>query len=121
MNPPVFPILNVSIAVKALLGNNPLRVYPFGEAPESVAKPYATYSVFNGIPENYLNTKSDMDNLGTQIDIWAETAASCSECFNAIRSALETEGHLTSFSGSERDDQTRLYHARMDFDFFKNR
>lgn len=121
MNPPVFPILNLSIAVKELLGTDPLRVYPFSDAPEGVAKPYATYSVFNGLPENYLGSQSDIDNLGTQIDIWAETAASCTECFDAIRSALETEGYLTSFAGSERDEETRLYHARMDFDFFKNR
>lgn len=121
MIPPVFDILKASTAVKALVGNNPVRVFPFGSAPQNVTRPYATYSVFNGQPENYLDQVPDIDNMGTQIDVWADSVSSCEAVSVAIRNALEPSAHMTSFSGNDRDPETRLFHCRMDFDFFEGR
>jgi hypothetical protein len=100
---------------------NVLRVYPWGEAPENVARPYATYGVYNGVPENYLGQVPDVDNLGTQIDVWADTAASGNACAIAIRDSLEPHAHMTSFAANERDGETKLYRCRMSFDFYKER
>ncbi len=121
MIPPVFTILNASNPVKALLGNKPLRVFPFGSAPPNVARPYATYSTVNGLPENYLGQVPDIDNIGTQVDIWADTVASCNSVAETVRDALEPHAHMTSFAGSERDFETNLFRCRMDFDFFEGR
>lgn len=121
MTPSVFPLLKLSSVVTALLGDPILRVFPWGGAPEDVLRPYATYSVYNGVPENYMGQTPDIDNLGTQIDVWAETSSSCQDCAIVIRDALEPHAHLLSFSGNERDEETGLYRFRMDFDFFKGR
>lgn len=121
MNHKLFPILNASTTVKNLLGSNPLRVYPFGRAPQNTAKPYAVYSVYNANPENYLGQVPDIDNKGTQIDIYAETAQSAESCFVAIRNALEPSAHMTSFSTIGVEENTNLYNVRMEFDFWEER
>jgi hypothetical protein len=118
---PLFPLLAANTAVTSLLGLNPVRLYPFGQAPENSPRPYATYGVYNGIPENYVTNTPDIDNAGTQIDVWAKDAASCMAVFNAIRDCLEPHAHMTSFRYAERDYDTQLYHAVLEFDFWVNR
>lgn len=117
----IFTILNASTPVKAILGSNPLRVFPWGEAPERVTKPYATYGVYNGNPQNTMDTPAEIDIDGTQIDIWAETASSCLNAANAIRAALETYAHCVSTQNDNKDPETKLYHSRLEFDFFTER
>lgn len=121
MNPDIFPILNANTAVKALLGSNPLRFYPYARAPQNVVKPYAVYNVYNGNPENYLDRVPDIDNKGTQIDIYATTSESVENVFTALRDALEPQGHMTSFSTPALDADTNLYTGRMEFDFWDGR
>lgn len=124
MNEPVSPLFNIlkqSTPVKLLLGSNPLRVYPWGEAPDKPRKPYAVYGTYNGIPENYLGNLPDIDNNGVQIDIYAETSESCMNCFKAIRNALELTNHMTSYSTPARDSVTENYNARLEFDLWEAR
>lgn len=121
MNPDLFPILNANVAVKALLGSSPLRVYPWGRAPNNVVKPYAVYGVYNGNPENYLDRVPDIDNKGTQIDIYGVKGEDVENCFIAIRDALEPFAHMTSFSTPDRNTETNLYEGRMEFDFWDYR
>ncbi|WP_460640109.1 DUF3168 domain-containing protein [Larkinella harenae] len=121
MIPKLFPVLLASPPVTALLGLNPLRVFPWGEAPQNVAYPYATYGVFNGVPENYMDQVPDLDRLGTQVDVWAKTSESCQQSAVAIRNALEPIGHMTSISNMERDPQTKSYRLRLEFDFYTTR
>lgn len=121
MNPQLFSILNADAQVRALLGPTPLRVYPWGRAPQNVAKPYAVYSVYNANPENYLDRVPDIDNKGTQINIYAENAADLESCFIAIRDALEPYAHMTNFSTPDLDSNTDLFPCRMEFDFWDER
>ena len=121
MIPPVFAILNASSVVKNLLGASPLRVFPWGAAPQTTAKPYATYTVYNGLPENSLSDTPDMDALSTQIDVWAESVDSCLAVAEAVRNVIEPYAHLTSFSSISPDEDTELFRQRMDFDFFTER
>lgn len=121
MNPDLFVILNASVPVRLLLGSNPLRVYPWGRAPEKPQKPYAVYAVYNALPENYLDRVPDIDNKGTQINIYANTADSLENTYLAIRNVLEPHAHMTSFSTPALDDDTNLYSCVMEFDFWDNR
>lgn len=121
MNPDLFPILNDNTTVKSLLGTSPLRVFPYGRAPEKVPKPYAVYSVISGRPENYLDTTPDFDSKLTQISIYAETDSSLSLCYSAVRDALEPHAHMTSFSTPDIDADTNLSSCRMEFEFWDER
>lgn len=121
MNPDLFPLLNASNAVKALLGSTPLRVFPWSRAPQNVKKPYAVYAVYNGNPENYLDRAPDIDNKGTQLNIYADSAKSLEDCFIAVRDVLEQHAHMTSFSTPALDADTDLYSCTMEFDFWDER
>lgn len=117
-----FDILNSNIPVKALMGANPLRVYPYGtKLGLSPRKPYAVYGVFNAVPYNYLGDRTDMDLNGIQVDIYAETSEKVVQCFNAIRNAVESHAYVTSFSTAETDIEDGLFHIRMEIDFHDER
>lgn len=122
MNPQLFPLLNADSNVRLLMYSTPeLRVYPWGRAPINVKKPYAVYTVFNGNPENYLDSAPDIDNKGTQINVYADNADSLEKCYNAIRNVLEKYGHMTNFSTPALDADTDLYSATLEFDFWDER
>lgn len=121
MNPELFPILYNNTLVRTLLGTSPLRVYPWNRAPQNPVKPYVTYGVYNANPENYLDRVPDIDNMGVQVNIYANTADSCEECYIAIRDALEPSAHMLSFSTPDLDSETNLYIGRMEFDFWEER
>lgn len=121
MIPPVFDALNASAAVKLLLGSKPLRVFPWGDAPPKVTKPYVTFYVPNGTPQNYLDNPADIDQLGTDVDIWALTGKSCEECAEAIRNVLQDYGHITRTHSLLREPETGLYNMKLEIDFWKPR
>lgn len=121
MFPPIFNTLFASTAVKALLGSAPLRVYVAGEAPQGVAKPYATFQTVSGVPENYLGTRSDMDAYLMQIDIWASTLDSSRDCADAVRTALEAVAYVTAMRETPRDGPTKSFHFSLDVDFLTAR
>ena len=121
MIPPIFTLLSASSSVKALLGTSPLRVFPWGEAPQTTLKPYATYIVYSGQPENTQGETPEMDSLSTQVDVWAESVSSCVSVAEAVRDALEPYAHMTNFSSASPDEETGLFRQRMDFDFFEAR
>lgn len=121
MIPDIFQAVSGNSGLTSLIGSAPVRFFPFGEAPEKTVYPYATYSVVNGLPQNTMDGPPQIDDLGTQIDVWAETADSCLDVAEALRDALEPLGHMTSIGNMERDPDTKSYRIRMDFDFFTER
>lgn len=118
MIPQVFTILKANAVVVALLGSDPLRVFPWDEAPQESADPYCTYTIVNGDPQNTFEKAPVVDLISTQVDVWAPTGASCEEVAVAVRNALEAHGHMTSFSQMQKEANTSLYRLRMDFDLF---
>lgn len=121
MIPKIFPILAAAPAVTNHFGTNPTRIFPYGQATQATAKPYATYGVFNGNPENMMDKIPEIDNMGTQIDVWAITAESCKDAATAIRNTLEPLNHMTSFQSAEKDVETQLYRCRLEFDVWQGR
>jgi Protein of unknown function (DUF3168). len=119
--PPVFKYAAASPAVTALLGSNPTRVYMFGMAPQNVAYPYAVWQMVGGAPENYLTNTPNIDAFTTQIDVYATTANAARACAMALRDAFEPYGHVTSWRGESRDDETQSYRCSFDVDWWVNR
>ncbi len=121
MNPGIFETLKNTPAVTALIGVKPVRFYPYGIAVDKVVRPYATYGVVNGTPENTLDGSPLIDNQSTQVDIWAVSVAECEAVFVAIRDALEPLGHMTNFTSAARDPETQLFRSTLEFDFWVDR
>lgn len=115
-----YPLLAADAGVLAAFGNPP-RCYPFGEAPQGGAAPYAVWQLIAGTPENYLAERPDMDSLRYQFDTYALTAAQARSAANAIAYAMELAGHQVSHNPDERDAETRLYRVGFDFEFWASR
>lgn len=107
MFPPVFANLKDDSAVKAIFGDDP-RVFPHGIADQKTPTPYAVWQVVTGSPENYLGNLPDMDKFITQIDVYAQSAASASAGAKAIRDALEPVAHVDGWGGQFKEQPTGL-------------
>lgn len=117
MFPPLFKAAAASAEVKALFGADPVRVYPFGEAEEGTALPYAAWQVISGSPENYLSGKPDVDGFRTQVDVYGATAASTRAAAMALRDALEGVAYLVAYNGENRDRDTKNYRVSFDLEW----
>ncbi|WKT59107.1 DUF3168 domain-containing protein [Microbulbifer thermotolerans] len=115
--PPVFPLAVASADVTSLLGASPTRLYPFGEAPQGVKKPYAVWQIIGGIPENYIDRAPDADNYSVQVDVYADRSADAQNVALALRDAYEPHAHITSWNGDGRDPDTNNYRISFDLDF----
>lgn len=121
IGPPLFATLNASAAVKAIFGSAPLRVYPFGEAPQGVTLPYAVQQNVTGLPENYLGQVPDIDSWTKQIDIYAATPTVALNGAQAMRDALEPVAYITRWGEEGRDPDTNHYRISFDVDFLTSR
>lgn len=121
MIPPIFTVCSVSTAVTALLGSNPLRVYPHGSAPQGVATPYVTWHVVGGAPENTLSCAADMDLVAMQVDVWGATATSTMDAAKAVRAAIESSAYIVSWRGTSKDPETKHYRVSFDIDWHVSR
>lgn len=109
MYPPIFQTAAASGAVTALLGVSPVRFYPFGSAPATVAKPYAVWRTVYGGPENLLDEAPNVDSFGIQVDVYALTGASARAVSAALRAAIETVAYVVAFNGESQDPDTKNY------------
>jgi len=123
---PIFEAVNVS-AVQSLLKapGGELRFYLFGRAPQNVVKPYAVWRTVFGSPENYLGDRPDVDFFGLQIDVYAAPTAlgatQSRDIAMAIRDAIETKSHITSWRGESVDPETGSYVYSFDSEWFVKR
>ncbi|MBD1602248.1 DUF3168 domain-containing protein [Pseudomonas typographi] len=111
---PIFKVCAASPAVTALLGESPTRLYPFGEAPEKVTKPYAVWQVISGSPLNFVNGIPDTDRYGLQVDIYGDTGASVEAVATAIRTAIAKRAYVTAFNVEGKDPDTHSYRKSFD-------
>ena len=121
MDTPFFQVCKADLTVQSLLGGALPRIYPFGEAPQNVVKPYVVYQWVGGLPLNTLNCRPDADSADLQVDVYAATAASSTEVAKAIRYAVETQSYITSYRGTDREDATKLYRTSFDLTWLVDR
>lgn len=117
MFPPLFKAAAASAAVKALFGADPVRVYPFGEAEEGAALPYAAWQVISGSPENFLSGVPDVDGFRTQVDVYAKTGSEAVQAAMALRDALEQVAYVVAYHSQNRDPDTQNYRVGFDVEW----
>lgn len=120
MTPKIWGMIKNNAGVIAALGNPP-RAYSFGNAPQTVQKPYATWQLVNGLPENYLGNLPDVDDFTVQIDVWAGDGDTAEACAKALRDALEPHGYVDAWRGETRDKETGDYGYSFDVSFLTYR
>lgn len=121
MYPPIYSICSDSAAVKAVLGD-PIRLYPFGDAPQGVALPYAVWQGYGGAPENTLTLPKD-DSFITQVDVYGdpEDPREAFAVAKALRDALEPHAHVIGYRGDQTDPVTGNRRVSFDVQFFTAR
>ncbi|HGY5075126.1 MAG: DUF3168 domain-containing protein [Hafnia sp.] len=119
---PIFPVCASSPEVTALLGSNPVRIYPFGIQDDNVVYPYAVWqNLLGGSPENYLNQRPDADKFSLQIDVYADTADEAMLSAQAIIYAIELKANIVRYGPQDRDESTLKYRYSFDVDWIVNR
>lgn len=118
MLPPVYTALKEDTSVSAIVGN---RIYRHGNAPQDVTRPYVTWFLVTGTPENTLCDRPDVDRMTLQIDCWHQTDAGIELLADSVRDALEPFGHVTGIVINERDQETKLYRIGIQMDWWLNR
>jgi len=124
MWPPIQNAVQSSAAARAVLGTKPIRFYEFGSVPEvsgAAVKPYATWQVINGSPENYLNRLPDMDGMTLQVDVFGTDRNETTRAAVAIRDAIEAHAHITFWRSMGQDKQTKLFRFTFTIDWFNPR
>lgn len=121
MYAPVFATCSASPAVKALIGSAPVRLYPFGMAPQAVTLPYVVWQTITGRPENYINQVPDCDKFSIQVDAYGITESSVRSVAKALRDAIEPVAHITSWRGESTDPDTLHKRFSFDVDWFVKR
>ncbi|WP_455913794.1 tail completion protein gp17 [Pseudomonas syringae] len=119
--PPIFQVATADPAVRALIGESPVRFFLFGMAPEKPAGTYCVWQVINGSPDNYLAGRPDVEAYGLQVDVYATTAAGARAAGQAIEYAIELAARVTSYNGETRDTETMLYRYSFDVDWIVQR
>lgn len=117
MYPPLFEIASNDAGVIAVLGSNPVRVFPFGQAPQNVLDPYCVWQLITGSPYNTLSCVPGMDIFSVQVDVYGSTASQVRQAAESLRDAFEPVAHITSFRGESRDAETKRYRYSFDVDF----
>ena len=119
--PPIFQVAAADLAVKALLGINPVRLYLFGLAPPKPAGTYCVWQVISGSPENFLAGRPDAEAYSLQLDIYAASADEARAAGHAIEYAVELSATITGYNGESRDTETGLYRYSFDVDWIVQR
>lgn len=118
MQPPIFQTCAASSAVTALLGTAPTKLYPFGDAPQSVKPPYAVWQIITGAPDNYISGPPDMDRFTVQVDVYAATGSDAVDVAAALRDAIEPHAHIVRWGGYDTDPDTKRPHIGFDAEWF---
>jgi len=121
VTPSLFVFVSSSSAVRAKFGSAPVRVFPFGSAPDKVKLPYAVWQTIGGVPENYISNAPDVDTFVVQLDVYAQTATQAREAAEALRDALEPHGYVILWRGESRDPETNNFRYSFDFNFLTER
>lgn len=121
MDTPFFQVCKADATVRSLLGGALPRIYPFGQAPQEVAKPYVVYQWIGGSPFNMINCRPDADRASLQVDVYGLTTQSTTTVAKAIRNAIELDSYITGYRGDMRDEETKLYRTSFDVDWLVNR
>ena len=108
MLPPVLETIALNVTVLGVFGYNPLRVFPFGQAPEGTIMPYATWSIIDGTPENCLGGDPDIDQYEIGFQVYAKEGATCRTAAGVLIKALEKNFVTSGFGPEYVDAETKL-------------
>ena len=128
MYPSIFPIVNASSSVRALLSSpsTGLRFWQFGmNKDQPVVYPYAVWRRVFGQPLNYINEVPDTDSLSLQVDVYESPTNKnggdkVRQIIVALRDAIEQPqvANITNWLPEDIDPDTKAFHMGFTVDWF---
>lgn len=106
--PPVLEAIALNVSVLGVFGYNPLRVFPFGEAPAGTITPYATWRIIDGEPENCLSGSPDIDQYEITFSVYAKEGATCRTAAGVLITAIQNKFTVSSLGPEFIDTETKL-------------
>lgn len=122
--PNPFAILSADPAVTDLIGSNPVRCFPHGQAPQGVAYPYVTYTAASIVPINSLDTGGALaDTNLVQVSLWCRPTPypGVTDLYRAVRQCLEADYDIESVRDMGIDNETGSYRIDLDVRMFAHR
>ena len=114
----VYQVLRSNAAVVSAVAT---RIYRHGSAPQDVVKPYITWSMVIGMPQDILNAAPCHDKDTIQIDCWSETDTGIETLAYAVRAALDSQLISNRIIIDNRETDTKLYRMAIEADFIASR
>lgn len=121
MYPKIFEMVKNDPGVIQQLGQNPVRFFPFGSAPQDTNATYAVWQTISGNPGNILKGRPKIDEWSVQIDVYGKTVDNVRKAAYAIIYAIEEQTYITSIRGEERDAESKFYRYSFDVQIFQSR
>ena len=118
MTSPVYSLLTGDPVVTSIVAD---RVYRSGRAPQSVARPYVSWSTVGGHTENYLSGPPGIEQALVQIDCWALSESQCAELARAVVAALQDHGYQSGVAEDDYEPDTKLFRMMLQFYFWNTR
>lgn len=118
MFPPVYQTLRASAAVVAIVGD---RIGAHGEVPQDTARPYITWFVVAGQPQDQISGAPCADFDAIQIDCWHQTDAGIRALATSVRDAIDAVGVSNRVRVNLREPDTKLYRVGIEADFITQR
>lgn len=114
----VYQVLRSNATVVSTVGT---RIYRHGAAPQDVTKPYITWFMVSGTPQDVINAAPCHDKDTIQIDCWSETDAGVETLAYAVRAALDSRLISNRIIIDNRETDTKLYRMTLEADFIASR
>ena len=118
MLPNVYQTLRLNSTIVSTVDK---RIYRHGSAPQNVAKPYITWFLVSGTPENNISASPCSDRDSVQIDCWSESDEQVETLAYAVRSALDSQLIANRMVVNNRENDTKLYRIALEADFIRSR
>lgn len=121
--PPIFTLLSAAASVTAIVGTNPVRVWPGGIIPQDSLLPAICWQVVGGVPDNLLNGRTPVDNQRLQVSCWGkpDDAVTPYDLAEKARYAMELAGYCITPLMSDYDSESKRYRTFFDFSFWVGR
>lgn len=118
MLPNLFPTIRDSPAVTAIIGSNPVRFYPHGQATQTTVAPYITWRPISIVPQNNISTSACVDDSRCQLSCWSDNTGTgiddVETLYAALRAAVEPYFMVLDVRVGGRDTETQRYRIDVD-------
>jgi len=107
-----YATLQTNAGVTAIVG---AKLYPH-VAPEGTAAPFLTYHMVVGTPFNQISKTTTLEKKRIQINCWSDSYAGAQTLAEAVKTALNSDGHL-ALEIENYVDEAQLYRRIIDWMF----